>query len=734
MKYIHVAIAFLLTTAFTLTRLEASAQAFQRFDYLRVTENGSLLRYPWTGGLNNVLFGKADINHDGKRDLVVYDKSNNKFCVFLTQGNNSINYKFDARYGTNFPPVSGWMILKDYNCDGIEDFFTYNGVANTKVYTGYYDNDTLKFRLQQDGFYYQRPAGFFNVYVSDVIKPAIIDVNKDGDLDVISFNVFGNRLEYYENQQKELALSCDSLFFTKTDNCWGNVRDTLASAYALRDTCDFKFGRLANQSQAQHTGSYIESADVDHNGAVDVVIGSTTLNNLTMLYNKGVPSYASILTQDVNYPNYSIPFNCTSFGAPHFLDADNDGKTDLLVSTFDVGSSNVNNIWYYKNLTTDSIRLQFQQKNFLLDNMIDAGENSNPCFMDVDGDGLKDILLGSGGYKDNGSNVYKLRFYKNTGTSSYPEFTLHDDDFLGISGLNVRDIAPAAGDLDNDNDSDLVIGISDGRLLYWENTAFSGAAPNLLYRGILKDSSGNSISVGINATPCLVDLNRDGKTDLVIGELNGNLNYYRGSSIGSASLYYVTDSLGKVRIKNAVNNNGYTQAVIRDINGDNKYDMILGTNLLGLQFYNDIEDHLNDSFTTHSLIVQNLGYRTTSCVDDITGDGKLELLTGNIDGGLIIFSEDPPPFQPTGIAENFMDNLSFDVFPNPANQHIYIHLEETHHDRLVQLFNLLGKEIFSKHCSQQEAEIDTHFLNSGLYLLKVSSGDKEGIQKIVIQH
>ena len=155
-----------------------------------------------------------------------------------------------------------------------------------------------------------------------------------------------------------------------------------------------------------------------------MLIGSVSLNNLTMLQNNGTSSYASILNQDIAFPSYDSSFNTNSFGSPHFLDIDNDSKNDLLVSTFDPGAANVNNIWYYKNVQANGIRLNLIQKNFLLDNMIDAGENSNPCFFDVDGDGLKDILLGSGGFRDNVTTTYKLQFYKNTGTLSSPAFDL----------------------------------------------------------------------------------------------------------------------------------------------------------------------------------------------------------------------------------------------------------------------------------------------------------------------
>lgn len=712
------------------------AQPFQRFDYLPVSNGSNPLSFPWTGGWNDVQFGKADVNHDGIKDLVAYDKTNNKFCIFVAKAANSLNYRFESAYAAHFPPMSGWMILKDYNCDGIDDIFTYNGVGNLRVYTGYYDHDTLNFKLQQDGFFYYKTGNYFNVYCSDVIRPAIVDVNKDGDLDVISFNVTGNRLIYYENLQKESALGCDSLLFAKTDNCWGNVRDTLAAAYALRDTCTFKFSRIGITGQAEHTGSFIEAVDADNNGAVDVLIGSTTLGSITMLYNKGAPSYASILKQDVNYPGYNIPFNCLSFGSPCFVDADNDGKQDLLVSTFDVGASNINNVWYYRNTSSDSINLVLQSKNFLLDNMIDAGENSTPCIMDVDGDGLKDILIGNGGYRDNGAPaVYKLSYYKNTGAADYPEFTLQDADFLGISGLGVRDLSPAAGDLDNDQDTDLLVGIGDGRMLYWENTAGAGNPPQFVYRGILKDAGGNDISIGSNAAPCIIDLDRDGKKDLVIGEMNGNLNYYRGNATGSVSLSFVTDSLGKVRIKSAGNNLGYTQPCIADVNNDGKYDLILGTNLSGLQFYNNIEAHLNDSFALVSSIVDGLGLRTTSATADMTNDGKPELLTGSIDGGLIIFSQDPPPYRPTALLPHYPQSLDMSVFPNPADQQVFLQVADKFNDAGLVVFDILGNALLKQELRSGDGiRLDTHALANGVYFLHVRSGTKTGIEKIVIQH
>lgn len=712
------------------------SQNFKRFDYLQVSENGNQLHYPWTGGLNSVQFGKADVNHDGKKDLIVYDKSNQKFCVFITLSSNSTIYKFDANYATHLPEINGWMIVKDYNCDGVDDIFTYNNEGNIKVFTGFFRNDTLNYKLQQDGFYYIGSGDLVNVYCADVLKPAIVDVNLDGDLDIISFDVFGTRLNYYENQQKELSLPCDSLFFNKTDYCFGNVRDSFSSIYALRDTCNFKFGRLNGNEQIQHTGSTIDAIDADNNGAIDVLIGSVSINTITMLYNFGNTSYASILSQDVNYPSTNISYNTNSFASPVFIDIDNDNKRDLLVSTFDNGASNVNNIWFYKNSKINKLDLKLQQKNFLLDNMIDAGENSIPCFYDVDGDGLKDMLIGSGGFRDNATTTYRLLYYKNIGTFDYPKYSLQNNDFLDISTFNIKDIAPTAGDIDNDGDADLLVGMLDGKIIYWENTSTIGNPPNLVFRTFLKDSSNNQISIGANATPLIVDLDKDGKNDLIIGERNGNINFYKGNSLTSAKFSFVTDSIGKIRIKSQTSAFGFTQPSVVDINGDNKLDLILGTNQAGLIWYNNVEDNWNSRMSNASFVVNDyLGLRTSACFDDITGDGKLEMLTGSTDGGLIIFSQDAPAFQPTAILSNSVPKLEVSLFPNPSNNQLNIVFTQAYKNIIVEIFNLLGEKLLSKQYQQENnILINTNDFANGIYLIKISNDKNESVQKVVVQH
>ena len=79
---------------------------------------------------------------------------------------------------------------------------------------------------------------------------------------------------------------------------------------------------------------------------------------------------------------------------------------------------------------------------------------------------------------------------------------------------------------------DLLLGNADGTLIFYKNTS-SGAVPVFVF------SSPNfqSIDIGNNSIPQIVDVNRDGKNDLLIGERSGVLNYFTNNSVGSNLLF-----------------------------------------------------------------------------------------------------------------------------------------------------------------------------------------------------
>ena len=71
-------------------------QAFLPYHHINVLNNNNQrLAYPFSGGINNVQFGKVDANRDGIKDVIVYNKANKNYLVFLAKNNHSTDFELN---------------------------------------------------------------------------------------------------------------------------------------------------------------------------------------------------------------------------------------------------------------------------------------------------------------------------------------------------------------------------------------------------------------------------------------------------------------------------------------------------------------------------------------------------------------------------------------------------------------------------------------------------------------
>ena len=120
-------------TAFLLLSLLGQAQ---KSIEIQVKTKENALAYSWAGGLNACQFGRIDLDGDGQKDLLVFDRHGNRLLTFLNRGaTGEINYVFAPEYAKRFPQLTDWAIFADYDGDGREDIFTYSkGWAGMKVF------------------------------------------------------------------------------------------------------------------------------------------------------------------------------------------------------------------------------------------------------------------------------------------------------------------------------------------------------------------------------------------------------------------------------------------------------------------------------------------------------------------------------------------------------------------------------------------------------------------------
>jgi len=692
------------TLIFCLLGLQANAQ-FQGEVYkydssVKVyDEHGTEKTLAWCGGFNNPQFAMGDLNHDGKQDLVIFERSKGLRTFINTGITGHPNYVYAPKYEKNFPGVEGYLILADYNCDGVPDLWT-GGFAGVAVWTGYYTAASeLSFKKYKDLSYNTTPGYSENIYVSVNDVPAVVDIDNDGDLDVVAFNDLGaNNAWWYKNMQVEDTLPCDSLRMTLADAQWG------------------RFNSLG------HSGNCMSLIDMDGDGDKDMLDGHVLNNRLVYRENGKYPygGVDSMISVDTAWGTHGYTINLAQWPAPFNVDIDQDGLKDLVIAPNGYGE-NYKCVTFMKNKGTAGVPdFVYQSDTFLVDKTIDCGQASFPFFYDYDKDGKPDLFIGSDGYygpdsTPSGTLVSRITYYKNTSTPGHPSFTLQSSNFMGLDSFNFSGASIAIGDIDNDGKDDLVLGHSPNTasFSYFKNFAASNSVQPIwkLEQKELTNDSGNIIKVGGGASPCIYDIDKDGKPDLVSGCYNGSLYYYKNisTSAGTVNLKFMTKNLGDVSVDKY--GGRYSTPFIGKIDNSSQQYLLCGSSsgllyrYTGFQHGNVINPYLqldtNYSFidSSHLLILNTGGYygfRSAPAIADIDGDGKYEMVVGNVWGGLKIYKQDTLVSDtPSIVRNNIAVTPNVFIYPNPAKTFVSINWNTSFADKDIHitLVNVTGQKV-----------------------------------------
>lgn len=691
MKKVFIALLLIMVSSHTVL-----SQTYLGFEYnpnIPVKNGTTALKNPWAGGINYGQFSTIDYNFDGLDDLVIFDRSGDEFILMEHTLNASVHgYQYVYKGFRFFPSDCKYRAaFVDYDSDGRKDLFTY-GIGGIKVYRNIGNASIgLQWQLITDILQTDYAGDISNLYVSAGDIPAYTDVDFDGDMDVLTFHIGGQNLLYHQNQSMELYGIPDSLIFILKNQCWGKFsEDANSNDLFLNETaypCENgdipnplrpeKPGKDSeNEHITRHSGSTILAIDLNNNGVMDLILGDVSYPGISLLMNGGTApnTNSAMISQTHDFPSAANPGYMQLFPAIYWEDVDFDGKKDLIVApNARTVSENQNSVQFFKNTGTNALpNFVFQENNFLQKDMIDQGLGSIPVLVDENGDGLKDLLVANFvRYKPtlNLESVFQL--YRNTGTASNPEFTLVNNDYLGLSslGLGLRAV-PTFGDLDGDGDSDLIIGQENGNLVRFINNAGPGNTLSFGTATPLTDHNGTTINVVSYAFPQLFDLNKDGLLDLIIGRKTGEISYYQNTGTGSNPLFtLVTQNLGQVDI--SPNPDGY--AAPHFFRENDTTHLFVGAYNGKLNYYRNIDGHLTDGDTfslySDSYLDLETGLYSTVFVNDIDGNGFLNLFVGQDLGGLFLFEADP---SSTSSLNEWKAESNLVLFPNPGNQWVQV--------------------------------------------------------------
>ncbi len=551
----------------------------------------------------------ADINGDGKPDLIVANRLSNSISVFLnttTTGATISSFTAQQAFATDTDPR--WLSAVDINGDGKPDIAVTNYGSSTMsilLNTTTTGAAAASFAPQQIFPTGAHPASIVSA-----------DINGDGKADLVVSNRFDNTLAVFSNYSATgsttagfathtyatgsapqsvvaIDLNADGRLDLLTVNANGGDISVL-----MNNTASPVLGFVPKQNLG--TGNYtngVTSADINGDGKLDLIEVDRSDNTVSVFINTtptgaATTSYAPRRT----FATGNLPW------AVAVADLNGDGKPDIVVANFYGSSVSVLTNQTATGATTASFSAQAT-----------FNTGSSPmsiAISDINGDGKLDILVADVGAND----VAVLRNTTTTGAAA-PSFAA----YLSLSA-GAAPSAVASADLNGDGKPDIVVSNKDdGTISVFQNTTTVATSPTFSAQKIL--SVGNQ-PYGV----AIADFNGDGKSDVVVA------NY--ASNTVSILLNATTTVGGTVAFAAQQTFDGGNPYAVTtaDINGDGKPDVIVavpGNSTAAVLLNTSGSGGLNFA----SPMYLSVGSSPTAiATTDANSDGRVDIVSANGNG------------------------------------------------------------------------------------------------------
>lgn len=271
---------------------------------------------------------------------------------------------------------------------------------------------------------------------------------------------------------------------------------------------------------------------------------------------------------------------------------------------------------------------------------------SVPSFTYWDGDGLKDLIVGEGsGVLTPKVRVY---LNVGTATSpqfagySYAQ-SLGSD--LTVPGSGCLGLFPRVVYWDADARKDLLVGLADGRIKIFLNIA-TDEAPSFdggTFLQVGAPGSKTSIDVGSRATATAVDWNSDGNKDLVVGGLDGKIHIFINEG-DNDDPNFISQQFAQEDGADLLVPTARSSPVVGDFNDNGKKDLLSGNTEGQLLFYRNVGTNAAPSFSDYEYVesdgvaINLVGTpRSRPFACDWTGDDPPDVLIGAGDGKVRLY-------------------------------------------------------------------------------------------------
>ncbi len=564
-------------------------------------------------GTNPFSVAVADVNGDGKPDLIVTNTTSNSVSVLLNTtapGAATPSFAVQQTFATGQSPR--FVTVAEINGDGKPDLI----VAN------YFDN-TVSVLLNITAPGATTPSFAAQRIVTTGLSPRSVtaaDVNDDGKPDLIVANFDGSTVSVMLNTtppgatapsfatQQTFATGSTPVFVTvadvngdgKPDLILSNDNDKTVSVL-LNSTASGAATPSFAAQQTFATGSGAQSVtttDVNGDGKLDLIVANEGGNTVSVLLNTTAPGAAA--------PSYAAQQTFATGTTPYFVtatDVNGDGKPDLIVANFGGNTVSVLLNTTAPGAATPSFAAQ--------QTFATGSSPASVTVADVNGDGKPDLIVANA----TDSTVSVLLNTTAPGATT-PSFATQQTFATGVGPQSVT-----VANVNGDGKPDLIVAnFNDNTISVLLNTTVPGATtPRFATQQTFAAGSG---PISITAA----EINGGGKPDLIVADRNDNTVsvLLNTTAPGASTPSFATRHTFATGV-------GPISVTVSEISGDGKPDLIVANyndNTISVLFNTTAAGATTPSFATQQTFATGVGPVSVT-VANVNGDGKPDLIVAN---------------------------------------------------------------------------------------------------------
>jgi len=240
------------------------------------------------------------------------------------------------------------------------------------------------------------------------------------------------------------------------------------------------------------------------------------------------------------------------------------------------------------------------------------------------------------------------------------------NNIYGVYSVNSSDLVIKDNVITNAQGRDLVVGDEYGNVIQYYNNGESRYSRI----GPLRTTDRAKIDAGLSAYPSSVDLDGDGRQDLVVGNQQGFFRYFRNTGDGYEDMGLLTNRTPIADLKVE----SYAHPFVVDYDSDGDLDLFIGQGDGNISYFENDGEGIFIFKWLLNLDGVDLGSMAAPYLEQWIGDEDLDLVAGGADGDLGYWAgtdADKPLFVGLGFMKYQNDSTKIFVPTNSSPLYVY---------------------------------------------------------------